>query len=52
MHLIVQHIACINANTILIFKKQRSPQNFKVTPLGGVTNIDNVAKAQRQSLMS
>ena len=49
MHLIVQHIVCINTNTFLFFKKQCSSQNFKVTPVGGVTNIDNVAK--RQSLM-
>ena len=51
MHLIVRHIACINANTYLIFKKYCSPQNFKVTPIGGVTTIDNVEKTQRQSLM-
>ena len=51
MHLIVQNTACINTNAFLIFKKICSSQNLKVTPVGGVKNIDNVAKTQRQSLM-
>ena len=28
-----------------------SSQNFKVTPVGGVTTINDVGKTQRQSLM-
>ena len=50
-HLIVQHIACFHTNTFLIFKKKCKSQNYKVTPVGEVKNIDNVAKMQRQSLM-
>ena len=33
------------------FKKLWSSQNIKVTPVGGVTNIRNIAKTQRQSLI-
>ena len=51
MHLNVQHIACINTNTFLINKKVMWFTNFKVTPVGGVTDINNVEKTQRQSLM-
>ena len=51
MHLNVYHIASINANTFVFFKKLYSSQNSKVTPVGGILSINNVAKIQRQSLM-
>ena len=50
MNLNLQHIPCINTNAFL-FKKNNVVHKFQATPVGGVTNINNFAKTQRQSLM-
>ena len=52
MHLNVYYNACINTNTFYNLKNiYYCSQNVKVMPVGGVTNTNNVAKTQRQSLM-
>ena len=56
IHFLIDKFKCIaycvhKCKYFVIFQKQCSPQNFKVMPVSGVTNINNVAKTRRQSLM-